>query len=271
MSFVRRNITNKITLLKSKWDMSSNSITSTPVSVIFFPFMGSKPKHHKPYIQLYEEFYRPYKRPVDIVVVQANILDFLSISRGKRLSSNVKDVMNDHLNPSSKVIVHGMSVGNFLHSVNLEHDKDNVYQRRIAGQIFDSPVYGGPVKSGGIERIIEGIVETTLSKSKMNNQLIRQLLMKLAYLAVMPNVQVFDNYINTFISKSTTAPILTYYSTNDVMLDSVKYEIIIKECKNQGADVTDICLSNSGHAQHIIRHPETFKHHFAKFLSNLKL
>ena len=271
MSFVRRNITKKITLLKSNWDISSNSSTSTPVSVLFLPFMGSKPKHHKPYIQVYEEFYRPYKRPVDIVVVQANILDFLSISRGKRLSSKVKDIMQEHLNPSSKVIAHGMSVGNFLHSVNLQYDTDNVYQRRIVGQIFDSPVYGGPIKSGGIERIIEGIVETTLSKSKMNNQLIRQLLMKLAYLAVMPNVQIFDNYIKIFISKTTTAPILTYYSTNDVMLDSVKYEIIIKEWKNEGVDVNDFCLSNSGHAQHIIRHPETFKHNFAKFLSNLKL
>ena len=165
MNFVSQKLTKNITLLKSQWDISHKP--STPVGVLFMPFLGSKPKHHKPYLTLYEDFYGQLKRPVDILVVQATILDFLSISRGKLLSANVLDAMHDELDPSSKVIAHGMSVGNFIHAVNLKYDRNDMYQNRIGGQIFDSPVYGGPIKSGGLERIVEGIVLTTLSNGKI--------------------------------------------------------------------------------------------------------
>ena len=273
MSFVSRTLTKNITLLKSKWDISITS--SAPVGVLFMPFLGSKPKHHKPYLNLYEDVFRNLGRPLDVLVVQANVLDFLSVSRGKVLSSDVSEAINDHLctynHPTSKIIAHGMSVGNFIHAVNLKHDTNHSYQRRIAGQIFDSPVYGGSIHSGGLERIVEGIVETTLSNSKIRSAILRRLLTKAACSAVKPNANVFDDYITSFVTQSVNAPILTFYSSNDVMLDSKKYDLVVKEWKEKGANVNAFCFDNSVHAQHIIRHPEAFKDNFTKFLSSLDL
>ena len=269
MSFVSRKVTKSITLLKSKWDISQKH--STPVGVLFMPFLGSKPKHHKPYVTLYEDFYSPLKRPVDILVVQANVFDFLSIPRGKLLSSNILDAISNELNPSSKIIAHGMSVGNFIHAVNLQYDIDSQFQKRIGGQIFDSPVYGGPIESGGLERIVEGIVTTALSNSKIKSNILRQVLTKAACLGVMPNAKIFDDYITSFMSKSVKAPILTFYSSNDVMLDSEKYGLMVQEWKQKSTNVDAFCFDVSAHAQHIVRHPETFKLNFAKFLSSLNV
>ena len=271
MSFVAKKITNKITLLNSKWALAPNSKSNTPVSVLFMPFLGSKPRHHQQYIKLYEDVYRPLRKPVDILVVQANLLDFIAASKGKKLSSDIRQVVEETFSPSSKIIAHGMSVGNFIHAVNLHYDENKFFQEKLAGQIFDSPVYGGPIKSGGLERIIEGIVGTFLLNSKLDNPLTRRMLMSAAKITVKPNTQLFDDYITTFISKSGCAPILTFYSTNDVMMDSVKYDVVVKDWKERGVNVNDMCFPKSVHAQHIIQHPSVFKTHFTKFLSTLQL
>ena len=270
MNFVSQKVTKKITLLKSKWETTAVS-KLTPVSVLFMPFMGSQPKHHKQYIKLCEDFYRPSKRPVEILVAQANFLDFLSISRGKSLSSNIFDAIEEHFNPTSKLLAHTMSVGTFLHAVNFQYDHKNLYRDRLAGQIFDSPVYGGNIQDGGLERIIDGIIEMSFSNSKLKNPVTRQLLMKAARLAILPNATVFDKYITTFISKGATAPILAFYSKNDVMVDPIKYDVVIKEWKSKGVNVHSTCFENSVHAQHIIHEPELFKYNFVKFLSSLEL
>ena len=94
-----------------------------------------------------------------------------------------------------------MSVGNFLHAVNLQNDVDNRYQSKLHAQIYDSPVYGGPISGGGLERIVDAMVETALSNTRLKNKLTQKLIMKGASLAIIPNAAVFDNYINQFLSK----------------------------------------------------------------------
>ena len=273
MSFTSRQISSKITFLKSNWSLSSTKSTGVepPVSVLFMPFLGAKPKHHKPYLKLYEDLYSQSGRRVEFLVVQASIRDFLSISKGKDLSTKVLDLVSSEFDPSSKLIAHGMSVGNFLHAVNLQNDVDNRYQNKLHAQIYDSPVYGGPISGGGLERIVDAIVETALSNTRLKNKLTQKMIMKGARLAIIPNAAVFDNYITQFLSKSTIAPILTFYSQNDLMIDPLKYEIVIQEWKDKGVDVCDCCFEKSVHAQHIIRHPVIFKQHFVKFLTDLKL
>ena len=269
MCFTSFKVTKNISILKSQWDVSKWK--TTPIGVLFMPFLGAKPKHYKPYLKLYEEFYQKKLQPVDILVVQADVLDFLSISKGKLLSSNVSDVISNHLSTSSKIIAHGMSVGNFVHAVNLQHIRSNRYKDRIVGQIYDSPVYGGPIKNGGLERIVEGIVETTLSKSKIKSGILRQFLTKAACLGVTPNAKIFDDYISSFVNESSHSPILTFYSSNDVMLDSEKYGLIVEGWKARGSEVKAFCFDDSVHAKHIVHHPQLYKETFIRFLTSLSL
>ena len=78
MCFTSCKVTKNISILKSQWDVSKWK--TTPIGVLFMPFLGAKPKHYKPYLTLYQEFYQKKLQPVDILVVQADVLDFLSIS-----------------------------------------------------------------------------------------------------------------------------------------------------------------------------------------------
>lgn len=271
-SFGARKVTKQITLLKSTWESVKPKITpNVPLSVLFMPFLGSKLKHRQQYFKLYEDFYRPLHKPVDIFLVQANLLDFIAISRGKRLSSNILNVIEENRQPSSKLIVHGISVGNFVHAINLQYDKNNTYQSKIIPQIFDSHVYGGPVREGGLERIMKSILETTLFKNKSKNTLAKHMTLNAASCIVTPNTEVFDDYITTFLTQSRNAPILTFYSTDDVMIDASKYSDVVKNWKEGGVSADAVCFNASVHAKHIIQHPKTFKSRFDRFLSTLPL
>ena len=75
------------------------------------------------------------------------------------------DAMDAHL--SSKVLVHAMSVGNNMHTSCSYFHPDSSYQDKIVGQIYDSPVYSGYMKSGGLENAVEGMAEMLILKCKI--------------------------------------------------------------------------------------------------------
>ena len=85
MSFTSRQISSKITFLKSNWISSSTKSTGAepPVSVLFMPFLGAKPKHHKPYLKLYEDLYSQSGRRVEFLVVQATFVIFYLFQKAK--------------------------------------------------------------------------------------------------------------------------------------------------------------------------------------------
>ena len=272
MSFVSRNITYRIKLLKSTWNNPAKASSLKPVNVLFMPFATSKEKHQKPYIELYEKFYSPANRPVNILVAQAGLSDMWFPAKGKHFSNEIMDSMNKHLCPTSKIIVHAMSIGHFIHSSLSYYDKSGGYLGRIAGQIYDSPIYGGSIKDGGLETIIDGWVETALIKSPVLRHPYLQKMMKgAAWILFKRKVKHWDNIYSNWELKSAIAPILAYHSSNDILCDTTKYEELIKNWDTNGVDITAVNLKSSPHVKHLAQHPDIYEKHFQTFVKNLKI
>ena len=269
MSFVRKILTNKISFLRSNWHIPEKSSNSAPVNVLFMPFMGAKKKHLTPYLNLYEEFYRTKDRHVNILLVQAHYFDVSSSSRGKEFSNSIVNAMDTHL--SSKVLVHAMSVGNFMHTSCSYFHPDASYQDKIVGQIYDSPVFSGDMKSGGFENIVDAMAEMLLLKSKMNNFVVDRLAKELSWLACRSCADHWDELARNWEEKSISAPILTFYSTKDTFTNTKVYEDLITEWKTKQNNVTSINFETSDHVKHLIKHPVMFKNNFFKFLSDLEM
>ena len=262
-------MTNKISFLRSNWNIAEKSSTLAPVNVLFMPFMGAKKKHLTPYLNLYEEFYRPRARPVNILLAQAHYFDVQSSSRGKKFSNSIVDAMDTHL--STKVLVHAMSVGVFMHTSCSYFHPDASYQDKIVGQIYDSPVFSGDMKSGGFENIVDAMAEMLLLKSKMNNFVVDRLAKELSWLACRSCADHWDELARNWEEKSISAPILTFYSTKDTFTNTKVYEDLITEWKTKQNNVTSINFETSDHVKHLIKHPLMFKNNFFKFLSDLEM
>ena len=181
--------TSKISFLRSNWHIPKKSSTSAAVNVLFMPFLGAKKKHLTPYLNLYEEFYRPKHRPVNILLAQALYFDF---PRAKEFTNSVVDAMDAQL--SSKVFVHAMSEGNFMHASCSYFHPDASYQDNVVGQIFNSPAFSGDFKSGGLENAVDGIAEMLLRKSKMNNFVVERMAKELSWLACRSCVEHWFEY-----------------------------------------------------------------------------
>ena len=271
MSFVSKKICNQIKVLKSNWNNSNDSSSIKPINVLFMPFLGSQERYHKPYIQLYEKYYRPKNRPVIILVAQGGFKEMSRDTNGKKFSYKIVDAMDKNLHPSSKVIVHAMSIGNFVHSNLLYYNTKDDYQNRIACQIYDSPSYGGKMNTGGFEKIIDAYVETALIKAKMRSPILEIVLKETAIKYFQSRMDYWDNVVSNWESKSTNAPILNFYSSNDSFCDTIIYEELMNQWKLNGADVTAINFETSPHVKHLLQYPEVYEQNLTDFLLKLKI
>ena len=270
--FVYKEISSQITLLKSTWgSINEPSASSSKVTILFMPFCGAMPRDYEKYLYLYEEVFRPCDITVDIIVAQGKFLDFILLSRGKKLSSQITDVIEKYVDASSKIIAHGMSIGNFLHGINLWQDKDFKYRGKLIGQIFDSPVYGGMVKNGGLERIFERVLKRDLSQVYLHCPALIQLMLRFLSLLMTPNTTIYDEMITGFVLNCISSPILTIYSSDDIWIDARNYDKLIEEWKEKRVNVTSVCFETSIHAEHVTQHPKAFKTNFKKFLLSLNL
>ena len=271
MSFVSKKICNQIKFLKSSWNNVDQSSCNKPVSVLFMPFLGSVEKYQKPYIQLYEKCYRPIDRSVNILVAQGGIREMSHDSNGKDFSCKIIDAMDKNFDQSSKVIIHAISVGHFIHSNLLYHNQVEDYQSRIACQIYDSPAYAGKMKMGGFEKITDAFVETALIKSKIRSPLLERILKVMAIKCFQSKIDYWDDMLSNWESKSIYAPILSFYSSDDKLCDATRYEDLMKMWKFEGVDIAATNFKASSHAQHLRQYPDLYEKILIEFLLKLKI
>ena len=266
MSFVSKKICNQLKVLKSSWSNLDQSSSNKQINVLFMPFMGSVERYEKHYIQLYEKCYRTTNRSVNILVAQGSIREISQYSHGKDFSCKIIDAMDKNFDQSSKVIIHAISVGNFIHSLLLYHNLVEDYQSRIACQIYDSPMYGGKMKIGGFEKSIDNLVENALIKSKIRSPLFERILKVMAIKCFQTKINYWDDVVSTWESQSIYAPILTFYSSDDKFCDATRYEELMNKWKIGGVDIAATNFKPSSHAQHLRQYPDIYEKNLIEFL-----
>ena len=187
-------------------------------------------------------------------------------SNGKDFSCKIIDAMDKNFDQSSKVIIHAISVGHFIHSNLLYHNLVEDYQNRIACQIYDSPVYAGKMKIGTFEKIIDAYVEAVLIKSKIRSPVLEKIVKVMATNCCQPKIDYWEDLRSNWESKSIYAPILTFYSSDDKLCDATRYEELMNKWKIEGVDITATNFKPSSHVQHLRLYPDLYEKNLIEFL-----
>ena len=252
------------TLFRSTW---AHNEALAPASVLFLPFLNSTPKQHAKYMSLWAEHYEPAGRPVNVLVATTSLDEFLSIERGVAKARAIHETLDSVCGPNAPVAVHSMSVGSFMHAVSLvDPERGAAHRDRICGQIFDSVVYGGAVREGGLERIVAGVAGAAPPPiGAVLGPIAR------AYLSASPStVDTLDRYIFEFSAGAAEAPALFVCSDNDTMCDIDSLASLMSEWREQGRDAMVIRFASSPHADHLRKHPVEFRGVFFELLSKLE-
>ena len=187
-------------------------------------------------------------------------------SNGKDFSCKIIDAMDKNFDQSSKVIIHAISVGHFIHSNLLYHNLVEDYQNRIACQIYDSPVYAGKMKIGTFEKIIDAYVTAVLIKSRIRSPVLERILKVMSAKCFQPKIDYWDEMYSNWESKSIYAPILTFYSSDDKFCDATRYEELMNNWKIKGVDIAATNFKASSHAQHLRQYPDLYEKKLIEFL-----
>lgn len=186
---------------------------------------------------------------------------------------------SNHMDPVDKILVHGMSIGCFLQAATLDFDRQDLFRNpfaprvkeRIVGQLYDSPVYGGPARFG-LDRMVRGLTKD------IRNPLLRQVLQTSVkgYLSMATTrMMTFDNFINTFINDTPIVPTLVLTSEADQLCDVPLFEqIVINEWMSRARDrdvkVTYKCFPGDSHARLLQLYPEEYKRVFFEYLNQVQ-
>lgn len=262
-NFTSKNLARNLTLYESTWPYQEHLRSAT---IIFLPFLGSKPKHHEKYMELYADFYRARQRPCNVLLKKSEILDFVWITKGVYAARKNLNMFEHGLWPDDRILIHGMSVGCFVHAIYLQEDGHNEdYRRRIIGQLHDSPVYGGSLRFGK-DRIIAGLTEGIANPHIKN---VCKSLGKARLSFGLFEMQM-DSYINQFIDKTPAVPTLTFTSTQDQMIDVALYEDVVMKWKSRGMDVEYKCFDDTPHVRALAQHPDVYRKLFNEYLTKVE-
>ena len=251
------------TVFRSTWQCDTSL---APASVLFLPFLNSTTRQHSHYLDLYEAEFAPIGRPCDVLVASTTLFEFLSIRRGaakaRAVHRSVVDVFG-----SKPLAVHSMSVGAFTHAVALaDPECGAAYRGRIRGQIFDSIVYGGPLRKGGLERISHGV--QSVAPPPMGPVIAA---IARGCLALSPStVDVLDSYVLAFKDRPAEAPTLFVVSDDDAMCDAGALSALVAEWRERGRQVESLRFETSPHAGHLRRHPAEYRRAFSGLLSSVE-
>ena len=251
------------TVFRSTWHCDPNL---APASVLFLPFLNSTTRQHQKFLDLYAGELAPTGRPASVLVASTTLSEFLSIRRGAAKARAIHDCVVDVFG-SKPLSIHSMSVGAFTHAVALaDPEYGAAYRARIRGQIFDSIVYGGPLREGGLERISRGV--QSVAPPPMGPIIAA---IASGCFAVSPStVDVLDRYVLEFKDRPAEAPALFVGSDDDAMCDVGALSEMIDEWRKRGHPVESLRFATSPHAGHLRRNPAEFKRAFSELLSRIE-
>jgi len=270
--FTTTKLLPNLMVMQSTWPAPSHL---RPLTVYFIPFLNAKPKHLEKYIDLYANYYQTHPRPLHILLQIPSVLDFaLALKTASLVRRNLK-IIFDTIDPADKLLLHGISIGCFLDAAHMQADKEDIFVQykgtfhdRIVGQLYDSPVYGGPAKFG-LPRMIDGMTQPIANPALKR---VAQMAANGYFSAATTRVAQMDLQIKSFIEDVPAVPTLALTSREDYLCDTGLFEeMVIHEWEQRMGDrLLYHCFDHGEHARHIQTHPEVYRALFNRYLDKVQ-
>jgi len=238
----------------------SSSSNDRPL-VLMYGWLLSRSRH----IYKYADFY--LGNNFDVLHVKIHPFDLLQPTRSFKVIDQMVEFLADSDHASQSLLVHGFSVGGFLHTQLLANLAKNQQvgrsiEQRLVGQVFDSPV--------DIEGAAEGV-----SKAFTDNKLAQ----KSIEASVAAYMYMFDHQCtrhmrishDIFHNNELELPSHFFYSYDDPVGDYRIIEPIIEKWKARGIPVSWKSWPDTKHVSHFMKHPIQYIDSLSIFLHSLDL
>jgi len=256
---------------QSKPEIISNNITyrpggSTTTSsgrpmVLMFGWLLSKSRH----IYKYGDFY--LGNNFDVLHVKLHPEDLLRPRKTFKVVDQMVDFLSHSDRSSQRILVHGFSVGAYLHGELLHKLATNgevgqAIQERFVGQVLDSPVDVHNVPAG-ISKAI-----TTIPGLQHSLQMCIS-----SYLRLMdkPVTQYYRRSSAAFRENALELPSHFLYSHADPVGDAKTIEDTMALWRGRGITVSGKSWTNTPHVSHFLRYPVEYIDSLKAFLQTLDL
>ncbi|XP_054159345.1 transmembrane protein 53-like [Oppia nitens] len=244
---------------------SDNSLRSRPL-VVLLTWLMAQEKHVDKYSNLY------LQKGFDVLTVKTNPFDLMFPSIGSRkIAQNCVTALNTELSQYPSVILHAFSVGAYQfgemlleiqkQQIENNEDKDGL-NGRIKGIVFDSVVPFEELSNGVSRSLTTNPFLYKIIKSSINGHL--KVCKRFATKYYKASSQaVWGNYMRV--------PALVLVSQNDRIGTASANRRLTDVWRKLGIDVTFKCWDESGHVQHLPKHPIEYEELIDKFLNKINI
>jgi len=239
---------------------SSSSSCERPL-VLMFGWLLSKSRH----IYKYGDFY--LGNNFDVLHVKIHPNDLLRPKRTFKVVDQMVDFLSESERSSQKLLVHGFSVGAYLHGELLHklHSHGEVGKSiadRLVGQVMDSPV--------DVHKVSEGISKAITTVPGLQQSIQMSIA---AYLHILdrPVTQYYRRSSAAFKENKLQLPTHFLYSFADPVGDAKHIEDVMNEWRARGITVSGRSWTDTPHVMHFMRYPIEYIDSLKTFLQTLDL
>ncbi|ESO08874.1 hypothetical protein HELRODRAFT_168792 [Helobdella robusta] len=254
-----KKLSSNLTLVKSSLQQHDNSQVNKPV-VILYSWLLAKNRHINKCSDIYLD------RGFDVLQVKVSPRQVLWPAA---VIPTVDSVIDFISNLKSSILVHGFSVGGFVHTEvmykmsNSDNDMHMQAIKKMKGQIFDSVV--------DFIGIGEGISTAMFRRSPILRILSRSLINNYLSLTEKSVGCIYRRDSEFFHLNPLNIPSLMLHSTKDQIGSVGPIERAIKKWRNKGILVDSKCWTDSTHVNHFKTHPDEYIKMIDNFLAVLEL
>lgn len=226
--------------------------------IVVAAWMGATQKQLKPYLKFYHE--KNFSTLSFAVGPHHVLFPNKAMSQMEQVVQNVSENNRD-------VTFHHFSVGGFLYGQLLQVLKSDKFkgenlERKIRGQIFDSPpdfmnISKGIARSMGMGGVVEALVERIAR----------------TYLALTYNTSgvLHRQSSAAFHGNKVSAPSLWFYSKADPVADWRDCVTVVEKWRSRGTEVEECVWEDTPHIQHGRVDPQRYFGTLASFLQKLNI
>lgn len=227
--------------------------------VLLFGWLLANPRHLNKYANLY------HSKGYDVLVQQTKPLDILLPRKCQESMDNLLAILVKNNMNKKPILIHGFSVGAYVYGEMLvkmyeQQDRWERVQKRVVGQIFDSPVDFDQVPFGFSNAVLKN------KQAQKILQSILELYLRITYNSITKH---YERSSKTLIANKMRSPSLMLYSRADPVGVDHRIEEVMQQWRERGITVSGRCWQSSPHVSHFHRHPDEYVEAVLNFLDVL--
>lgn len=243
-------------------DVSSETQNRSTTLVLFFGWLGAKPRALDNYFNLYQE------SGLDVLFIPGQAKLFVWPPSVDVFAKSLMELLmrNTKISSYDSFLVHGMSIGCYVFTCCLmkayKHRQEfSPFVDKIKGVIMDSPTYGS------FERMRKGVAGG-LAKNPIVQAVVPRLLSIYFFFAWNYTVEFFEKAMHFLEEQPLNVPYAFFFSQEDPMCDANVISGMIENWREKmSTTVITRFWKKSVHAGHLRHHPGDYKETFNQFIS----